>query len=365
MTDIEHYRTTAPVRITGGTPVGMTDPAASPLDGWIQVMADVAKLAEYISDTELVPDAVRRRPAAVAAIILTGREMGLPPMMALRHIHIVKGKPGMSAEIMRAQVLSAGHELDYIETSDTRCVVKGRRRGESEWLTVSFTVAQARTAKIDLGGYPEDKLVARATSRLCRRKFADCIAGIPTVDEIEDEGAWAPATELPTAPPAPPAAIEAPAPTAQRTAQRRSKPKSPASAHAPGQPAVADTAAQATASGPPLPGEEGYDQTSASESPADEQQSPEAEGPSDGAATAKQRNLLFAIFRETDFDDRADRLRISSRVLGREIGSWLDLTQEDAAVLIDTFEALKRDGRLVAALTDLFNGPTEAEGDQP
>lgn len=358
MTEIERYQHGAitPAHPIAGTAMVRHDPAANPLDGWIQVMADVAKLAEYIADTELVPDAVRRRPAAVAAIILTGREMGLPPMMALRHIHLVKGKPGMSAEIMRAQVLAAGHELDYVETSDTRCVVKGRRRGESEWLTVSFTVAQARTAKIDLGGYPEDKLVARATSRLCRRKFADCIAGIPTVDEIEDEGAWGPAPEvvISTAP----AAIEAPAAPVQRTAQRRTRPKPPA------RPATAPADVPVTTGGPPLPGEDGYDDTPASDVSSEQEQSPPEEGGSAGA-TAKQRNLLFAIFRETDFDDRADRLRISSRVLGREIGSWLDLTQEDAAVLIDTFEALKRDGRLVAALTDLFNGPTDTEGDQP
>lgn len=362
MTEIEHYRpTSAPVRITGGTPVPMTDPAASPLDGWIQVMADVAKLAEYISETELVPEAVRRRPAAVAAIILTGREMGLPPMMALRHIHIVKGKPGMSAEIMRAQVLAAGHELDYVETSDTRCVVKGRRRGESEWLTVSFTVAQARTAKIDLGGYPEDKLVARATSRLCRRKFADCIAGIPTVDEIEDERAWAPATELPTAPPA---AIEAPAPPVQRTAQRRSRPKPP-----PAGPAHPATATAQYPSGPPLPGEDGYDD-------ADHQPATATDEP----ATQPQTKRLGAIFNTAGITDRDDRLRVTGAVLNRHISTWKEITKADAGVLIDTLEELGRDGNLAELLIGMLGRddqadttvppadqpeqPTDTEGDQ-
>jgi len=355
MTEVEHYRGVAPMRITGGTPVPMNDPAANPVDGWIQVLADVAKLAEYIADTELVPDAVRRRPAAVAAIILTGREMHLPPMMALRHIHIVKGKPGMSAEIMRAQVLAAGHELDYVEMSDTRCVAKGRRRGESEWLTVSFTAAQARTAKIDLGGYPEDKLVARATSRLCRRKFADCIAGIPSVDEIEDDGAWAPAAIEP----APVSAeLQAPPPV-QRTAQRRVKPRT-----APARPVAAEHVPAPTqqASGPPLPGEDGYDEKPAAEP--DAEAPPQQDGDDAAEATAKQRNVLFAIFRETDFDDRADRLRISSSILGRPIHTWRDLTKEDASVLIDMFEALKRDGRLVTALTDLLNAPANTEGEQ-
>ncbi|KAH2777808.1 hypothetical protein KXW38_008939, partial [Aspergillus fumigatus] len=143
MTEIEHYRGATPVPTAGTATLVQRDPAQDPLDGWIRVMADVAKLAEYIADTELVPDAIRRKPAAVAAIILSGREMNLPPMMSLRHLHIVKGKPGMSAELMRAQVLAAGHEIEYLETSDSRVTVKGRRRGESEWLTVSFTADQA------------------------------------------------------------------------------------------------------------------------------------------------------------------------------------------------------------------------------
>ncbi|MGH3834161.1 MAG: hypothetical protein ACRDSF_00435 [Pseudonocardiaceae bacterium] len=352
MSEIERYQhgAVAPMQPIAGTAMVGHDPAANPLDGWIQVMADVAKLAEYIADTELVPDAVRRRPAAVAAIILTGREMNLPPMMALRHIHIVKGKPGMSAEIMRAQVLAAGHELDYVEMSDTRCVAKGRRRGESEWLTVSFTAAQARTAKIDLGGYPEDKLVARATSRLCRRKFADCIAGIPSVDEIEDDEA--PQVE---------SGQERP-PQVGRTAQRRTKPRTAPARPATEQRVPAPT--QEPPSGPPLPGEDGYD-----DAPADSQQSAD---PTTELATAAQTKRLGAIFGDAGIKERDDRLRITSGVLNREIGSWKEITKQDAGVLIDTLEELGRDGDLAETLLGLLGHQstddqqsTDAEGRQP
>jgi hypothetical protein len=40
-----------------------------------------------------------------------------------------------------------------------------------------FTSDHARKAKIQLGDYPADKLVARASSRLCRRVFPDVLAG--------------------------------------------------------------------------------------------------------------------------------------------------------------------------------------------
>jgi len=155
-------------------------------DDWFEAFGSIVKLSEYISETDFVPDAMRRKPAAVAAAILSGREMGIPPMTALRHIHVIKGKPGQSAELMRAQSMRAGHEIRYIEMTDTRCIVEGRRRDESNWTRVTFSVADAKTAKIDLGGYPADKLLARATSRLCRRLFPDAISGLPTIDELED-----------------------------------------------------------------------------------------------------------------------------------------------------------------------------------
>jgi hypothetical protein len=114
---------------------------------------------------------------------------------------VVKGKPGKSAEIMRAMVLAAGHHIRDVEVTDTRVVLEGRRRDEDRWTSVSFTADQAKRARIDLGGYPEDKLYARATTRLCRRKFADIVGGIAlTIDELEDLPDDA---EAATPPPAP------------------------------------------------------------------------------------------------------------------------------------------------------------------
>ena len=46
-------------------------------DSWVDVVADVARLASQIADTEFVPDSMRRRPAAVTACILSGRELNV------------------------------------------------------------------------------------------------------------------------------------------------------------------------------------------------------------------------------------------------------------------------------------------------
>jgi hypothetical protein len=309
---------------TNHTPAAV-EPALTPaIDSWTQVIADVAKLAQHIADTDFVPAAMRGKPAAVAAAILAGREAGVGPMTALQHIFVIKGKPGQSAQLMRQLVLSAGHEIRYVETTDTRCVVEGRRRGEQEWSRVSFTADQARKAKIDLGGYPEDKLVARATTRLCRRKFADCIGGMPyTVEELED-GDYDHDTPDITEPEPPPE------PAKRRTARRKN----------------ATPKATKPPPAPPEPEEP--------ELPDDDK--------SDAPITPAQLTKLQAIFTENKVP-RDLRLRISSVIIDRELDTSKDLTLSEAGVLIDTLERAAATGDFDTAVMRLV-GATE-HTDQP
>ena len=294
---------------------GQVEPAST-VDSWTVVIAEVAKLASHIADTDFVPKGMRGKPAAVAAAILTGREMGIGPMTALQHISIINGKPGQSAELMRALVLAQGHEIRYIETGDTRCVIEGRRRGEQEWTRVTFTADQAKRQGIKLaeGSYgPEDKLVARATSRLCRRKFADCVAGMPyTLDELEG----VPADEPVPVEAQPEPSGETP-PVGVRTAQRRTRPRTTTTEPA----AVATPPAETAAAGPPLPGEAGYD---------DDHAEP---------ISQDQLTKLHTVFTEHGVSDRAEKLDIARRIVARpDLGSSTQLTKAEASTLIDTLE---------------------------
>lgn len=354
MTEIEQYRGSAPVAITGGTPLPALPPA-SDTDGWIQVVADVARLAQQIANTDFVPDAMRGKPAAVTAAILAGREMGVGPMTALQHIHVIKGKPGQSAHLMRGLVLAAGHDIDYVETTDSRAVIRGRRTGETDWTVVEFTAAQAKHAKIDLGGYPADKLVARATARLCRRKFADVISGLAySIEELQDGDAQL--IEAGEAPAALPAA-EAAVPPAQRTAQRKTRTTKTSAA---GRPPAAAPAAAATATpdaGPPLPGEDGYDQ------PANEPAGPRGDEPS----SPEQNRMMHALFREAEVTDRDERLKLTGLLLNRKLDTSKGLTVADASAVIDALSALKASGHadgLAGATNDLLNEAALREAEQ-
>lgn len=198
-------------------------PAMSDIDSWTQIVGQVIRLANEIYDTPFVPEGLRGSAPAVAAAMLAGREMGLGPMTSLANIDVIRGKPTQKPLLMRAMILSRGHKWEDVDVTDTRAVVRGCRKGESTWTTVTFTDVQARKAGLDLGKYPADKLYARASSRLAKHRFADVIMGMPSSDDVED-GADV-EIAIGEAEAAAPAAIEAPkARTAQRAARKAAPP---------------------------------------------------------------------------------------------------------------------------------------------
>lgn len=310
-------------------------PGSEEFDSWIIVAQDVIRLSNVIFDTPFVPDGLRGSAPAVAAAILAGRELGLAPLTSLANIHVIKGKPALSAVLMRALVQAQGHQWADGDVTDTRAVVRGRRKGEAEWTEVVFTADQAKRAGIELGKYPADKLYARATSRLARRKFADVIAGMPySADELEDGDDTH--TE--------PAPAEAAKP-AQRTAQRRTAPpgrdagksgQHPVSPAPDGDAGSRERLDRPAASQPPLPGED--------ELPA---RQPRIVG------------IIHQHFKRLGFEDdeRDQRLVATAAIAGvEELASSSDLTEAQARTVADTLSRCKDRDALIALL---------ASGDKP
>ena len=129
----------------------------------------------------LLPRAVDTVEKAIV-IALKGREVGIPPMQAFSHIHVVDGKPGFSAELMLALIYKncPGSVANYIESDEKRCVVEATRPGHKA-TRFSFTIEEARQAgllnKNNWKGYPAAMLRARAVSAMARAIFPDAIMG--------------------------------------------------------------------------------------------------------------------------------------------------------------------------------------------
>ena len=326
---------------------------ASRVDSWASVLGQVGDLATKIAGTDFVPQSMRGKPASVAAAILTGREVGVPPMTALANIHVIHGRPGMSAQLMRQLIYSAGHELRYVETTDTRCVVEGRRRGSEHWERVVFTADQARRAKIDLGGYPEDKLVARATSRLARRVFADVLGGLPY---LPDEAAEAALDAGATTAPAPAAA-----PARARTVKRAVAPARRAAAPSKVPPAPVESIDDE----PPLDDEELIEEAVLVDEDTGEVLEQDDERPADEPlmVTRKQLTAIAAGMAACGWTDRSDRLRLASAVARRDLSTSKELTREEAGELLDALAWAQSTDDPQAALAGLLEATGGGDGD--
>lgn len=159
-------------------------------DSWVDVLAAVGDLSAKICHTDFVPRDFRGSAPKTAAAVLYGRELQMPPMMSLQSVHVIHGRAGLYAETQRALILREGHELRFVETSDTRCVIAGRRAGEEEWTKVSYSMQEAQRSgdfakNTNYKTRPTEMLIARATARLARMVFPDVIKGFGAVEELQ------------------------------------------------------------------------------------------------------------------------------------------------------------------------------------
>lgn len=156
-----------------------------------QSLKEVWRLAEIVIASGLAPKSVRS-PEAAVVMIMTGRELGLTAMQSLRSIHVVEGKPLLSADLMLALVLRlpSCEAFSCVETSDTVATFVAKRRGQKE-TRLSFTAEQAKNAgligKDNWKKYAAAMLRARAISHLTRLVFPDAFVGVYEENEISPQ----------------------------------------------------------------------------------------------------------------------------------------------------------------------------------
>lgn len=194
--------------------------------------------AKALAEAGLLPAAYRKAPANVLLAMQYGQALGLSLTQILGGIHVIEGKPSMSADLMQALVRRAGHRIRTQADNKTATCSIVRADDPEYATTVTYTLDDARAAGL-LGKdvwkkYPRSMLLARAVSACCRQACADVLAGVSyTPDELDGPVDWvdaatasaavaaAPAQD-PPAEPAEPAAAAVAAPG--KPARRRDDP---------------------------------------------------------------------------------------------------------------------------------------------
>lgn len=165
----------------------------------IRTIDDVERLARLAVASGLI---AHRRPEAAAVVLLTGRELGLAPMAALRGIYEVSGRPVLSADMMVAVVRRSGQCASWrvVESTPERATIQTLRVGEAEPESCTWTLEDARRA--GCGGqtwakFPRQMLAHRCAAELARRVYPDVLLGLYTPDELGGETAQEPEPERP------------------------------------------------------------------------------------------------------------------------------------------------------------------------
>jgi len=149
----------------------LTNPSTgliSNLDDAMRV-GKVFAMSGYFKDTRDASQAVVK--------IIQGHELGIPPMAAMRGIHIVEGKPELSAGLMAGLLQNAGYAWQFAQLDADGCSLDFYH-GSKLLGRVSFGKEDAAAAglanKQNYKAYGEDMFFARCISR-CARRYAPAV----------------------------------------------------------------------------------------------------------------------------------------------------------------------------------------------
>lgn len=126
------------LQVHADAPRGVAAPAADVDYGGL------LNLAKELVPTGFLPDHIKT-PGQAVAIILTGREMGMAPMRALRSLAMVKGKVTESADSQLARFKSDGGRALFKTLTETEAVLWLRHPNGDEH-TETFTMQDAERA---------------------------------------------------------------------------------------------------------------------------------------------------------------------------------------------------------------------------
>lgn len=125
------------------------------------------------------------------AVILAGKELGIPPMASIRGIRLIKGQVALDAALQLGLIIRAGCKFRWLEdgSNGTSAALELSRDGQEPFIS-RFTLADAQRAGLVKDGgnwksYPPAMLRARCVSAAGKAYAPDVMAGIYLPEELD------------------------------------------------------------------------------------------------------------------------------------------------------------------------------------
>lgn len=141
-----------------------------------------------ISRSRLLPEHIANDPASVEYMMRIGESLGIPPVSAFQHIYVFEDKKtgrlkaGMSAHLMHALAVTAGHELHVEGNAVQATAVLIRRTTQEKLDRFRMMREEERRGKLAL---LED---TERLYRIERQQLSDRIADLRELKEVGGEG---------------------------------------------------------------------------------------------------------------------------------------------------------------------------------
>jgi hypothetical protein len=154
-------------------------------------LSEVQSLADVLSKSVLLPDALKGKTADITVQVLAGAELGLAPMASIRGVHIVQGKPVLAADTMIALVLGSGlcEYFSCTEETATSVTYETKRKGSPYPQRFTWTDEDSKKAGLSTKDnyrlYGRQMKRARCKAVLARDVFPDVLAGCYDPDELQ------------------------------------------------------------------------------------------------------------------------------------------------------------------------------------
>ncbi|MCC6315398.1 MAG: recombinase RecT [Thermomicrobiales bacterium] len=156
-----------------------------PSMAWLQMR----EMATEIHRSGLMPAGVTNA-AATLAIMLKGRELGIPAMTAIEGIAIIKGKPSLGAHLMLALIKRdcGSQAIRVAESTPDHCTIEYRETGWPGVQRYTYTIEMARTAGLtgsdNWKKYPDAMLRTRCISAVAKMAFPQVVGAMYSPDEL-------------------------------------------------------------------------------------------------------------------------------------------------------------------------------------
>lgn len=161
----------------------------------ISSFADALKIGKIFAASGLVPSAYAGKPGDCAIAVDMAQRMGVPPLMVMQQLYVVKGKPSWSGQACLSFIRQRYRNVRVVYTGERGTDIRGcyisAMDGETQLDGTEITIAMAKAegwiSNPKWRNMPEQMLAYRAGAFFARIHCPDVLMGCLVEGEAEDE----------------------------------------------------------------------------------------------------------------------------------------------------------------------------------